>query len=103
MTQSPGPNIAEHIREGKDPRTGRYDVTQIIEKDHGRLETRRHQTISDPEFMAFVDPKGKWAGLQCIGMVQAHRTLAIRAPRKPVVTSPPSLGGVCSDLGACFS
>ena len=52
-----------------------HDFAQTIEKDHGRLEIRRHWTISEPEFMAFVDPKGKWAGLQSIGMVQAHRTV----------------------------
>jgi predicted transposase YbfD/YdcC len=52
-----------------------HDFAQTIEKDHGRLEIRRHWTISEPEFMAFVDPKGKWAELQSIGMVQAHRTI----------------------------
>jgi predicted transposase YbfD/YdcC len=52
-----------------------HDFAQTIEKDHGRLEIRRHWTIFDPEFMAFVDPKEKWAGLQSIGMVQAHRTI----------------------------
>lgn len=52
-----------------------HDFAQTIEKDHGRLEIRRHWTISDPEFMAFVDPTGKWAGLQSIGMVEARRTI----------------------------
>jgi predicted transposase YbfD/YdcC len=52
-----------------------HDFAQTIEKDHGRLEIRRHWTISDPEFMAFVDPTGKWAGLQSMGMVEAHRTI----------------------------
>lgn len=52
-----------------------HDFYQTVEKNHGRLEIRRHWTISDPEFMAFLDPKGKWVGLQSIGMVQAQRTI----------------------------
>lgn len=53
-----------------------HDFHQTVEKNHGRLEIRRHWTISDPEFIAFVDPKGKWAGLQSLGMVEAQRTIA---------------------------
>ena len=52
-----------------------HDFVQTTEKDHGRLETRRHWTISEPEFMTFVDPKEKWAGLQSMGMIEAHRTI----------------------------
>ena len=50
-----------------------HDFHQTVEKNHGRLEIRRHWTISEPEFMAFLDPKGKWAGLQSIGLVEAQR------------------------------
>lgn len=53
-----------------------HDFHQTVEKNHGRLEIRRHWIISEPEFMAFVDPKGKWAGLQSMGMVEAQRTIA---------------------------
>lgn len=52
-----------------------HDQYQIVEKGHGRLEIRRHWTISEPEFITFVDPKGKWAGIQSIGMVEAQRTI----------------------------
>jgi serine/threonine protein kinase/predicted transposase YbfD/YdcC len=52
-----------------------HDQHQTVEKDHGRLEIRRHWTISDPEFITFVNPKGKWVGLQSIGMVEAQRTI----------------------------
>lgn len=51
------------------------DYYQTLEKDHGRIETRRYWTISDPEFMTFLDPNKKWAGLQSIGMVEAQRTI----------------------------
>jgi predicted transposase YbfD/YdcC len=53
-----------------------HDFHQTVEKNHGRLEIRRHWTISDPEFMTFVDPGGKWTGLQSIGLVEAQRTIA---------------------------
>ena len=52
-----------------------HDQHQTVDKGHGRLEIRRHWTISEPEFITFVDPKGKWAGIQSIGMVEAQRTV----------------------------
>lgn len=55
-----------------------YDFAQTTEKDHGRLEIRRYWTISDPEFISFVNPKGKWVGLQSIGMVEAQRTIGAK-------------------------
>jgi len=52
-----------------------HDYHQTIEKNHGRIETRRYWTISDPEFITFLDPNKKWVGLRCIGMVEAQRTI----------------------------
>lgn len=52
-----------------------HDFHKTVDKNHGRLEIRRHWTVSDPEFIAFLDPKGKWAGLQSIGVVEAQRTI----------------------------
>ena len=52
-----------------------HDYHQTVNKDHGRLEVRPYWTISDPEFITFADPKGKWAGLQSIGKVEARRTI----------------------------
>ena len=49
------------------------DFHQTIDKDHGRIEIRRHWTISEPEFITFLDPNAKWAGLRSIGMVEAQR------------------------------
>jgi len=53
-----------------------HDFHQTVDKNHGRLEIRRHWTISEPEFIAFLDPKSKWAGLQSMGLVEAQRTIA---------------------------
>ena len=52
-----------------------HDYHQTLEKSHGRLETRRYWTISDPKFISLLDPNQKWAGLQSIGMVEAQRTV----------------------------
>jgi predicted transposase YbfD/YdcC len=51
------------------------DFHQTIDKDHGRIEIRRHWTISEPEFITFLDPKAKWAGLRSMGMVEARRIM----------------------------
>jgi predicted transposase YbfD/YdcC len=50
-----------------------YDFTKTIDKNHGRLEIRRHWTIFEPEFISYVDPTGKWRDLHSIGMVEAQR------------------------------
>lgn len=52
-----------------------HDFHQTVDKNHGRLEIRRHWTVSEPEFITFLDPKAKWAGLQSIGLVEAQRTI----------------------------
>ena len=51
------------------------DFHQTIDKGHGRLEIRRHWTISESEFITFLDPNTKWAGLRSIGMVEAQRII----------------------------
>jgi len=55
-----------------------HDFTCTGDKNHGRFEIRRYRTISDPEFITFLNSKDKWAGLQNIGMVESQRTLAGR-------------------------
>jgi predicted transposase YbfD/YdcC len=50
-----------------------YDFCQTVNGGHGRIEIRRHWTISQPDFLEFLDSKGVWAGLHSIGMVEAER------------------------------
>jgi len=52
-----------------------HDFTQTTNKDHGRLEIRRYWTISEPDFLSFLDPNGKWIGLRSMGMVEAQRII----------------------------
>ena len=51
------------------------DFHATVEKNHGRIEIRRHQVISEPEFIAYLNPNGAWAGFQSIGMVEAERQI----------------------------
>jgi len=48
---------------------------ETVEKGHGRIEVRRHWIISEPEFIAYLNPDGAWAGFKSIGMVAAERQI----------------------------
>ena len=52
-----------------------HDYYQTREKDHGRLETRRYWTISDPDYLKYLDPQGEWKDLKSVGMVEAERII----------------------------
>lgn len=48
-----------------------YDRT--VDKGHGRIEIRECWTLSDPEFLEYVQQRWHWAGLQTVVMVCAER------------------------------
>jgi predicted transposase YbfD/YdcC len=50
---------------------------ETIEKGHGRLEIRKHWLIADTACLNYLDPEGKWKGLQAIGMVEAQRRIGL--------------------------
>ena len=60
---------AEHFRDV------RHQFYQSVEKGHGRLEVRKHWVIDEPDYIAYLNPKGAWKGLRSIGMVQSERTI----------------------------
>ena len=47
-------------------------VLQTLEKDHGRLETRRYYQSAELDWFA---DRAKWEGLQSVGMVEAIREI----------------------------
>jgi predicted transposase YbfD/YdcC len=59
-----------------------HDFHETVGKGHGRIETRRHWTISEPEFIEYLDPAGMWAGFQCMGMVEAQRRIGDETTRE---------------------
>lgn len=52
-----------------------HDYWRTVEKDHGRLETRRYWTLRDPATIAHLNQGRAWAGLRAIGMVERQRRL----------------------------
>lgn len=50
-----------------------HAVHQTVDASHGRVEIRRYTTIFEPEFMAYLDPNHKWAGLRMMGKVETER------------------------------
>ena len=46
---------------------------RTVEKNHGRLEWRACETISDPAVIAWLDPDRRWPGLRTIARVTATR------------------------------
>jgi predicted transposase YbfD/YdcC len=53
-----------------------HDHDTQVEKGHGRLDTRRYTLITEPEYLAYLDPTGQWRGLAAIGMVETERQTA---------------------------
>lgn len=45
---------------------------QTVEKDHGRIETRRYWLVEEIDWL---DGREHWAGLQSIGMVESQRRI----------------------------
>ena len=54
-------------------RRGKLAGLETIDKDHGRFEIRRYYQSTELDWFA---DKGKWEGLQSVGMVESVRELA---------------------------
>ena len=59
-----------------------HDHYQTIEKNHGRLETRRYWTIKEPDYLKYLDPNGEWQDLRSVGMVEAERIIQGKVSRE---------------------
>ncbi len=56
--------------------TGRripYATDQTVNKGHGRIEIRKCWTISQPNYIKYLDPQGRWAGLKTVVKIESHR------------------------------
>ncbi len=58
------------------------DFHEMTEKDHGRLEVRRHWVITEGEYLEYLNTKERWVGLGSIGMVEAEREIEGRVTRE---------------------
>ncbi len=43
------------------------------EKNHGRVETRRHVLLTDAQYLTYFNREGKWWGLAGVGMIERTR------------------------------
>ena len=59
-----------------------HDFHETVNKGHGRLEVRRHWTITQAEYLQYLNPKERWAGLASIGMVEAERQVGATVTRE---------------------
>ncbi len=50
-----------------------HDFHQIVNKNHGRIETRRCWVLGTPEYSCYVDPDGAWSDLRNLVMIEAQR------------------------------
>ena len=50
-----------------------HDFHETVEKGHGRIEKRRCWTISEPDYLHYLNEGGQWHNLTSIGMVEAER------------------------------
>ncbi len=53
-----------------------HEYVATVEKDHGRLETRRHWLITELDYIAYLNADELWTGFRSIGMVEAERQVA---------------------------
>jgi predicted transposase YbfD/YdcC len=52
-----------------------HDFHQTVEKDHGRIETRRCWTIAEPSCLKYLNTPQAWKHLRTVVMVEAERQL----------------------------
>ena len=52
-----------------------HGYTRTVDGGHGRVEVRQYWTVTDPELLAYLDPKGAWAQLTSVGMVERERRI----------------------------
>jgi predicted transposase YbfD/YdcC len=69
-----------------------------VEKNHGRLEWRVCETITDPAVLACLDPDGRWSGLRSIARVTATRQVTGQEPTTAVRSYLSSLPGDAGEI-----
>ncbi len=52
-----------------------HDYHETVDAGHGRIETRRCWTVSDPGNVRYVDEYGQWPGLTTLVMVEGERCI----------------------------
>ena len=50
-----------------------HDFCETVNKGHGRIETRRCWSVSDPDYIGYINDRQKWSGLTSVAMVESER------------------------------
>lgn len=53
-----------------------HQFLETVDTEHGRYETRRYWTTTDPDLLAYLNPDERWPGLASIGVVRRERVTA---------------------------
>ena len=53
-----------------------FDYCETVNKDHGRIETRRCWSVADPEHIEYFNDRGEWTNLRSVAMVESERLIA---------------------------
>lgn len=53
-----------------------WDHWRQVNKGHGRLETREHWVLADPQVLTYLQEATPWPGLRALGVVEAERRWA---------------------------
>lgn len=89
--------IVESFKEGL--ATNFKDIAhETLDKDHGRIETRRYWTIWDADYLKYLDSKGEWQDLKSVAMVEAERIIRGEATKESRYYIS-SLSGKAQELG----
>lgn len=59
-------------------RTVPHQVLTTVDTEHGRYETRRYWTTTDPGLLTYLNPSERWPGLASVGVVRRERVTARR-------------------------
>lgn len=52
-----------------------HDHTRTVEAGHGRIEVRDYWLLTEPDYLSYINAKGKWPKLGGIGMVVRERSV----------------------------
>jgi predicted transposase YbfD/YdcC len=51
------------------------DYDRAVDKGHGRIEVREVWTVSDPEWLAYLNVASRWPKLGCVALVRCERRI----------------------------
>ena len=60
----------------------KHDYHETVEKDHGRIETRRCWVLDDQDCLNFLRDQDDWIGVQSLVMVESQRVIGDKSTKQ---------------------